>query len=354
MTKIIIGIIGILVVLCVIVYGLVNRWADTGHGKLNYKIAVVLKLMELFGDESLDELERVSVSQSRKQLLKKAKSFSGASVPLPRISDRNIPGPVGEIPIRIYVPIENRILPVTVFYHGGGWVQGNLESHDNTARYLADRSGTIVVAVDYRLAPENPFPAAVEDAYAALEWVAANAGSFGGDPARIAVIGDSAGGNLSAVVSIAARDRNGPTISRQILLYPATNISTLNTDSYRFFGEKLLLTKKDVEWFRAHYLPNESDWSNPLASPLLAQDHRNLPPATIITAEMDPLRDEGRQYADKLEKAGVQVRYHCYKGMVHGFISADKVLSQAHEALDEVALDLKHTFGTNDPLLSTE
>ncbi|MCP4754427.1 MAG: alpha/beta hydrolase, partial [Proteobacteria bacterium] len=156
---------------------------------------------------------------------------------------------------------------------------------------------------------------------------------------------DSAGGNLSAAVSLMSRDKNGPKISRQILLYPATNLNTLNTDSYRFFAKGYFLTRKNVEYYRALYLPDRNDWTHPLASPLLAENHNGLPSATIITAQMDPLRDEGRQYAEKLERAGVEVRYHDYEGMVHGFMSADLVLSQAHEALDEVAADLRNAFG---------
>ena len=346
MKKGIIWVVGILAVLVFAGYIIVNNWADTGHGKLNTKVAVILKFMELTADDSIKDLEDLSVAESREQLMQTVKKFSDVPVQLPKIINQTIPGPAGEIPIRIYIPEESKVLPVTLFYHGGGWVQGNLDSHDNVVRYMAARSGSILVAVDYRLAPENPFPAAVEDAYAALKWVAGNAKLFSGDPSKIAVMGDSAGGNLSAVVSLMARDKNGPKISRQILVYPATNLKTLDTDSYMFFGEGFMLTRKEIEWFRAHYLPNKSDWSNPMASPLLAKDHSNLPPATIITAQMDPLSDEGKQYADKLEQSGVEVRYHRFEGMIHGFISAGKVLNQAYEAMDEIALDLKQSFGT--------
>ena len=346
MKKGIIWIFGILFVLCITGYVMINSWADTGHGKLNYKVAIILKFMELKGDDSLKDLEGLSAEESRKQLMQTVETFSDVPVELPKIINQTIPGPAGEIPIRIYIPVENKILPVALFFHGGGWVQGNLDSHDNVVRYLAARSGCIMVSVDYRLAPENPFPAAVEDAYTALTWVEGNAKSFKGDPTKIAVMGDSAGGNLSAVVAMMARDKNGPSISRQVLIYPATNLQALNTDSYKFFGEGFMLTRKKIEWFRAHYLPNKSDWSHPMVSPLLAKDHSHLPPATIITAQMDPLRDEGKQYADKLIQSGVDVRYHCFEGMIHGFISAGKVLNQAYGAMDEIALDLKQSFGT--------
>jgi len=346
MKKGMIWVVGVLAGLCLIGFVIINNWADTGHGRLNTKVAIILKFMELTGDDSLKDLDNLSVAESREQLMQTAEKFSDVPVQLPKIINQKIPGPAGEIPIRIYIPVENEVLPVTLFYHGGGWVQGNIDSHDNVVRYMAARSGSIMVSVDYRLAPENPFPAAVEDAYAALKWAVDNATSFSGDPSKIAVMGDSAGGNLSAVVSMMARDKKGPKISRQVLVYPATNLNTLDTDSYTFFGEGFMLTKKEIEWFRAHYLPNKSDWSNPMASPLLAKDHSNLPPATIITAQMDPLSDEGKQYADKLEQSGVDVRYRRFEGMIHGFISAGKVLNQAYEAMDEIAADLKQSFGT--------
>ncbi len=324
---------------------LVNNWADTGHGKLDYRVAVILKLMTLAGDDSAREVSESTVAQNRKQLEGTSAKFAGKPTPLPSIIDRAIPGPGGEIPIRIYTPVENKVLPVTIYFHGGGWVQGGIKSHDSPVRYLAAKSGTIMVSVDYRLAPENPFPAAVEDAYAALEWVAKNADTFSGNPQKIALAGDSAGGNLAAVVSLIARDKNGPKITRQVLIYPATNLATLDTDSHKFFASGYMLTHDDIVWFRGHYLPNTADWPNPHASPLLAQSHASLPPATIITAEMDPLRDEGKQYADKLQAANIPVNYHCYKGMIHGFTGGGKVLPQALLALDEIAADLRGGFG---------
>jgi acetyl esterase/lipase len=320
---------------------LVNHWTDTGHGRLNVKVAIALNLMRLSENKA-----RLSVAESRKALTEKAKKFSKDPVPLKNVLDQSVPGPAAGIPVRIYIPSAAKDLPVVIFYHGGGWVQGSLESHDTLCRYLAQVSHAAVVSVDYRLAPENPFPAGLEDAYAALVWVAKTAASFGGDPDKIAVMGDSAGGNLSAAVALMARDRAGPRITRQVLVYPATDLSHLKTPSYVHFGRGFMLTQKDIEWFRGLYLPDQTSWTNSLASPLLANDHRNLPPATIITAEMDPLRDDGKLYADKLEGAGVATNYHCYRGMIHGFVSADKVLSQARKALDEIAIDLKTDFGT--------
>ncbi|MBI9083603.1 MAG: alpha/beta hydrolase [Desulfobacterales bacterium] len=344
MKKALIWIVVILAILCLVGAIFVNHWADTGHGRLNYKVAVILKFLSLSEDDGSENGSRPSVAESRKRLLEKVEKFSSVPVTVKRVINQKIPGPAVDIPVRIYIPVESKSLPVVLFYHGGGWVQGNLDSHDNLCRYLSVASNAIVVAVDYRLAPEHPFPAGLDDAYAALVWVSENAGSFGGDPARIAVMGDSAGANLSAVLSLMARDRKGPKIARQVLVYPSTDLSRLDNDSYSYFGKGFMLTKANIEWFRALYLPNKDNWTDPYASPLLADDHGHLPPATIITAEMDPLRDEGKQYADKLKKAGVSTNYHCYKGMIHGFVSADKVLNQAHEALDEIALDLKKSF----------
>jgi acetyl esterase len=344
MRKILIWVLCLLAILCIAAVLLVNRWADTGHGKLNYKVALVLKLSDLGGGGPTKPGSHPSIAESRQQLIESASQVSGKPAIVDLVIDRMIPGPAGDIPVRIYTPIQKQNLPVVIFYHGGGWVQGNLDTHDNIARALAAGSDTIVVSVDYRLAPEHPFPAGVEDAYAALLWVFQNAPSFGGNPEKIAVAGDSAGGNLSAVITLIARDNDGPKILHQALIYPATNLSRLDTDSHRFFAEGFLLTKSKIELYRELYLPDKADWTNPYASPLLAMDHRDLPPATIITAEMDPLRDEGKQYADKLESAGVPVRYHNYKGMVHSFVSADKMLRQAHEALEELADDLRKSF----------
>lgn len=344
MKKILIWMLAISTILFLIGGLLVNQWMDTGHGRLNYKIAIVLKFMTLSDNRATEKKGNPSIAESRNALAEKAKKYAGDPVPIEKILDLTIPGPAGEIPIRIYIPSKDKSLPVVLFYHGGGWVQGSLTSHDNLTRYLAKASSAVVVSVDYRLAPENPFPAGLTDAYAALEWVAQNADSFGADPSKIAVMGDSAGGNLAAVIALMARDQNGPKIKRQVLVYPATDLSNLDTDSYTHFAKGFMLTKTNIEWFRGLYLPDKNDWTNPKASPLLAEDHIHLPPATIITAEMDPLRDDGKQYAEKLAKSGVLTHYHCYEGMIHGFINADKLLSQAHAALDEIAMDLKTSF----------
>lgn len=339
MKKVLIAGCVVIAIIALSAFVLVNRWATTPYGKLDYKVAIVLKLLEATSDarpfhEILpDELRAWYNERPR-----------GKSVEVAGVEDRSIPGPRGEIPIRIYTPVGAGNPPVIVYYHGGGWVVGSIDTHDAVARELANRAASIVVSVDYRLAPENPFPTAVEEAYAALAWVSQNAESLGGDATKVAVAGDSAGGNLAAVVSLMARDKSGPTIRFQALIYPVTNLSSLDTESYNNFAEGFFLTKEGMEWFRSQYLPGKEDWVNPHASPLLAKDHSNLPPAIVITAQFDPLRDEGEAYVEKLKKAGVQVKLSRYDGMIHGFVSFGDLLGEATEALDEIAAEFKRTL----------
>ena len=262
--------------------------------------------------------------------------------------DSAVPGPAGDIPVRIYKPRgAGAGLPVLVYYHGGGWVIGDLDTHDYAARELCVGANCVVVAVDYRLAPEATFPAAVDDSWAALQWVAANAESLGGDPSRIAVGGDSAGGNLSAVMSLLARDAGGPKLAFQLLIYPAVDMefsrpsSDENADGY-------VLTKDHMIWFRAHYLRSEADRADFRASPLLAENHSGLPPALIITAEFDPLRDEGRDYADTLQAAGVAATLSNYEGQVHVFFQLSPILDGGRQAVDEACAALRKAFGEAD------
>jgi acetyl esterase len=336
--KILIGLCVAIAVIAVMAFVLVNRWANTPYGKLDYKVAVLLKVIELaYGQRAMSE---VSPAELREWYDKIPQS---KGVALPSVEDRTIPGPQGQIPIRIYTPEGTGKRPVIVFYHGGGWVVGSIDTHDNVARYLAKASGAVVVSVDYRLAPENPFPAAADEAYAALQWVAENAESLGGDPARITVAGDSAGGNLSAVVSIRSRDRNGPKIQYQALIYPATNLASLDTESHRLFSTGFFLTREGMESFIEHYVPGQQDRVDPYASPLLVRDHSNLPPAIVITAQFDPLRDEGEAYAEKLRQAGVPVELTRYDGMIHGFVSFLDIVSQGRDALDRIAVRINQT-----------
>jgi acetyl esterase len=233
---------------------------------------------------------------------------------------------------------------VLVYFHGGGFVIGNIESHDHVCRSLANKVPCVVASVDYCLAPEAKFPAAVEDSYAALEWIAANAAGFGIDPSRIAVGGDSAGGNLAAVISLMARDRKGPTLAFQLLIYPATDMR-MTAPSIEENANGPLLTKASMVWFLDHYLTGDHDKENPLASPLLASDVSGLPPAFIATAECDPLRDEGEAYAHRLEQAGVRAELHRYAGMPHGFFSFAAALDTGRQAMEETAASLRDAFG---------
>jgi acetyl esterase len=232
--------------------------------------------------------------------------------------DRTVTGPAGEIPIRVYTPAGDGPKPVITYFHGGGWVIGDLDVCDNPVRRIANRTGAIVVSVDYRLAPEHTYPAAFDDCYAATAWVSEHAAELGGDPARIATCGDSAGGNLAAAVAIAARDRQGPPLAAQLLIYPVTDFN-FTTKSYGENGEGYLLTKGSMQWFWAHYLGAQDLGKDPFACPARADNLVGLPPTFIATAEFDPLRDEGEAYAANLRAAGVHVTAKRYDGMLHGF-----------------------------------
>lgn len=253
-----------------------------------------------------------------------------------------IPGASGPIPARIYKPLTLRqtdgLSPCLVFFHGGGWVIGNLDSHDVVCRTLADEGQLIVISVDYRLAPEHRFPAAVEDAIAATEWISANAQELGIDASRLIVGGDSAGGNLAAVVAIHAREA-GPTLAGQVLIYPATDFA-MTQPSHSEPETSALLTHTVIRWFRDHYL-GASDGRHWKASPARADKLAGLPPAFILTAGADPLRDEGDEYARRLGEAGVPVAYRTYPGQFHGFITMGKILPKAGVALREIGDWLK-------------
>lgn len=267
----------------------------------------------------------------------------GKPEPVGTVEDREIPGPAGQIPIRICTPEGTGPFPVLVYFHGGGWVLGNIQSADPICRTLTNKARCITVSVEYRLAPEHKFPAAPEDCYAATQWVAGHAPDFNGDPARIAVGGESAGGNLAAVVSLMARDRGGPKLVYQLLIYPATG-SGPDTPSMRENAEGYMLTREDGKWFLNHYLSSEADRQNPYLAPLKATDLHGLPPALVITGEFDPLRDEGEYYAARLRDAGVPVTTTRYDGMIHGFVNFAGMLDKGKLALDEAARALRLAF----------
>ncbi len=248
--------------------------------------------------------------------------------------------PGGDIGLRLYRPAAPDPLPALIFCHGGGWVLGDLDSHDHVCRALAQRADVAVVAVDYRRAPEHRFPAALDDVIAAVRWVAAHGPALGIDPDRLAIGGDSAGGNLAAAAALALRDSGGPRLALQLLIYPAVDC-TADNESLRTNGEGYLLTRAALENFYDLYLPARAARSDPRASPQLAADHRGLPRAFIQTAEFDPLRDEGARYADTLRAAGVAVDYRCYPGMVHGFMRMGAKVDLALEALADASRALR-------------
>lgn len=269
------------------------------------------------------------------------------------IRDIWIAGPESELAALVYSPLsaEGRedLLPVIVFFHGGGWVVGSLKSHDAMCRRLANAAEAIVLSVDYRLSPEAKYPAATEDCYAATVWASKFIENFGGDPTRLVVCGDSAGGNLAAVVALMARDRGGPAIAGQVLLYPITDHS-FDTKSYKENGRGYFLTTETMKWFWNHYLANPEQGAEPYASPLRA-DLKGLPPAIVLTAEYDPLRDEANAYASKLQEAGVAVRRIACMGHVHGFLRRLDVFPQAAGGtLIGVAKQLREMLGWVDEL----
>ena len=254
------------------------------------------------------------------------------------VEDQQIDTEVGSIPVRIYRPSAQGPLPILMNFHGGGWVIGDLDTADAVCRGLSEAVGCIVISVDYRLAPEHVYPAAVDDAYAATCWAAANMEALGGS-GKLAVTGESAGGNLAAVVCQKARDENGPSIDFQLLAYPVVD-HNLSRGSYSENGEGYLLEKDTMVWFWDHYCPPERR-GEAAASPLLADSLADLPPALVITAEFDPLRDEGKAYADALTAAGGSARLICFDGLVHDFLATAEVFQCSRAAFDQTVAELR-------------
>ncbi|ALE78144.1 hypothetical protein WY02_06510 [Pseudonocardia sp. AL041005-10] len=291
-------------------------------------------LLNLMAEQGGAPPETMTVAQNR-AMIREMAAVSGPPEPVAAVRDDR----AGDVPVRIYTPEGTGPFPVLVFYHGGGWVIGDLDSHDPVCRSLANRSGAVVVAVDYRLAPEHRFPAAVEDAVAALEWVHAHAAEFDGDPSRIAVGGDSAGGNLSAVVAQHARD-HGPALRFQLLVYPAVDAAD-QSPSMTENAQGPLLTVAWMEWFMGHYLTGDQDALDPRMSPARTTDLSGLPPALVVTAEFDPLRDQGAAYAAALNAAGVKAELRESPGMIHGFLQFGAAVDDSRALLDEAGAALR-------------
>ncbi len=260
---------------------------------------------------------------------------SEAPIELESVRELAFRGPDGDVPIHVYRPSANGSLPTIVYFHGGGWTLGTLDSIDTVCRRFASAADSVVISVDYRLAPEHPFPEPLRDAVAAIEWADRHAESVGGDPDRLAVAGTSAGGNLAAAASLHAREFDGPTIDAQVLLYPITG-RVRSTGSYERNADGPLLTRGDMRWFFEQYCRDPVDSHNPFVSLLDASDLSALPPAVVVTAGFDPLRDDGTQYADRLETAGVPVTHLDYPTMVHGFLSLTGEVEAAADAFDDV------------------
>jgi acetyl esterase len=306
---------------------------------LDPQVQAIVRMSEVLGHS---EWARLGVARARRAM----DASSQILQPRPRgalsVHDEVIRVKGGAVRARVYKPAErsgDSALPVVVFYHGGGFVLGSLRSHDGECRAISLGVGALVIAVDYRLAPEHKFPTAVDDGVAAYLWAAENAASLGGDPQRMAVMGDSAGGNIAAVVARDLREHPRRPVF-QLLVYPATDF-TRSMPSHRHFEKGFFLTKASIDWFMANYLRGPEDRTHPRGSPLLTEDHVGLPPALVVTAGFDPLRDEGRAYADAMRASGVPVEHRCHEGLVHGFFSMTEGIDAARVALDDMIAALR-------------
>lgn len=307
----------------------------------------VVQALEAMAKLDLKPIESMTPPEAREQMEATARSRKAEPLAVARVENRDIPGPAGPIPVRLYWPngSAGRPLPAIAYYHGGGHVIGSLDTHDLIARNLCALAESLVVSVDYRMGPEHRFPAAVDDSFAALKWLHASAAELGADPARIGVHGDSAGGNLAAVVALLARDAGGPRLALQSLVYPVADYG-MGTESYKTFAEGYgMLTRGAMEWFRGHYLRTPADAEDWRASPLKADSFEGAAPAIVITAECDVLHDDGHDYAAALRAAGVPVEYREYEGMIHAFFGMVPILDDAMNAQRAVAAAFKKAFG---------
>lgn len=305
-----------------------------------------LRILDYSARLSSAPLETLTVEQAR-ALSRETAKMDGDPPPVARWEDRMIPGPGGEVPVRVYWPRdlrEDERIPVVIFLHGGGWVLASVSNYDACCRRLANAAQCVVVSVEYRLAPEHRFPAAVDDGYAVLRWLKDNAPHIGGDRRKIAVMGDSAGGNLAAVLCLKSRDLNGPPICAQVLIYPVTDHWDAGYASYAENAEGYGLTRASMIWFWAQYLGPDGDRRNPYAAPLRASYVANLPPALVLSAEYDPLRDEARAYADRLEEAGNIVQRKHYEGQIHGFFRCSAMTEDADDAMRESSVFLNRVW----------
>lgn len=302
----------------------------------------VKQLLAVMAPPGGPELHELGVEAAREGMA--AAFLTETPEEVSRVENRTFAGPDGDVALRIYWPAGDGPHPALVYFHGGGWVLCNLDTHDGPCRSLTNQAGCVVVSVDYRLAPENKFPKGLDDCEAAVRWTAENAADLGIDAERIAIGGDSAGGNLAAAVAISNRENEGPFLCHQLLVYPVVD-SRRNTPSYQQNGEGYFLSAAAMKWFWDMYLNDESDGENQLASPIRADDLTDLPPATVVTAEFDPLRDEGEAYAEQLAAAGVPVDSRRWDGIIHGFFGMGDMLPKGKEAISYAAARLRESFG---------
>jgi acetyl esterase len=300
-------------------------------------------LLDQMQEAGVPPFEQMTVGEAR-QAAYAFIDLQGAPEDVASVAHRFVPGPCCDLPVRIYIPEGEGPFPGLVYFHGSGWVILNIEVADIAARALTNRTGCVVVAVNYQKAPEHKFPVPFEDAYAATTWVAEHASELGIDPGRIGVAGDSAGGNLAAAVCLKARDEQGPSLAYQLLIYPVTDYGW-DKPSCLENAEGYLLQRETMRWFWGHYLASEADGDNPLVSPLRAPDLSGLPPALIVTAEFDPLRDDGELYGQRLREAGVPVKVSRYDGMIHGFFYMAGVLDQTKNLYDEIGTEVRAALG---------
>jgi acetyl esterase len=299
-------------------------------------------LLQLLARSGQPPIEKTTVAEARDDYDAFMLEMGGRPAPIGEMVDRTIDGPAGRRRVRIYRPAGTvaRLLPAILYFHGGGWVMGSLEGYDLVCRYFCARAGCALVAVDYRLAPEHKFPAAIDDAVAAYRWLAADAVGLGLDPARIVIAGDSAGGNVAAVAARLLRDEARPPCL-QWLMFPATDL-TFSSPSYQSCGEGFMVTRAAMEWFRGHYLNDLAEAQDPRASPLKADDLSGLAPALIYTTGFDPLRDEGHAYADRLSAAGVKTIHREFDSLIHGFVGLRGTVQAAARAMDDMVAGLRH------------
>lgn len=331
----------LMILITFIAFFTIKNFTETKNGRLNTYIALNLMLDRFFNPKSSKEQ---SIEEIRQNLNSDSSRLSKPPIPFSNIKNTIVQTNSQKIPIRIYTPEDGSNFPIIIYSHGGFWIAGNLDTHDSVCRKLSKNTNAMVISVDYSLAPEKPFPTGLNDVYNVLQWTYTNAENINGDKKRIAIAGDSAGANLSAAVSLFSRNKNGPKITCQVLIYPSTNIYKLNSESWSYFANDFNISTEEMEKYISIYIPEKEARKTPYASPLLADDFNGLPDTLVITAEIDPLRDEGEAYSNELSESGIQTKVIRIDGVTHGFITMDKITKKADEALNQISSYLKLEF----------